>query len=198
MNKISTLFAAVMLSIPVLAVAQSAPQAAVVGTSAPGQVSMGDAVQVQGKIKSVDKKSRSVVVIGPQGDEMFMTLGEDARNFDQIKAGDLVTLTYVQALALKLHKVENKGIRERVESEQAVRAKAGEKPAGAVERTVRVVANVVAVNPKAGTVTLRGAKRTVELAVNDPALLKELKVGNQVEAEYVEAVALEVTAAAHK
>ena len=198
MNKISTLFAAAMLSMPLLAVAQSTPQAAVVGASAPGQASMGDAVQVQGKIKSVDKKTRSVVVIGPQGDEMFMTLGEDARNFDQIKAGDLVTLTYVQALAIKLHKVENKGIRERVESEKAVRAKAGDKPAGAVERSVHVIANVVAVNPKSGTVTLRGAKRTVEVAVNDPAQLKELKVGNQVEAEYVEAVALEVTAATHK
>jgi len=47
-------------------------------------------------------------------------------------------------------------------------------------------------------VTLRGVKRTVELAVNDPAQLKEIKVGDQVEAKYVEAVALEVTAAKRK
>ena len=106
--------------------------------------------------------------------------------------------THPTGPALKLLKVENNGIRERVESTDAVRAKPGEKSAGAIERTVRVIANVVAVNPKAGTVTLRGPKRTVELVVNDPAQLKEIKVGNQVEAEYVEAVALEVTAAKKK
>lgn len=198
MSKVSTLFAAVMLSMPLLAAAQSAPQGAVIAATAPGQASVGEAVQLQGKIKSIDKKSRSVVVVGASGNEIFMSLGEGARNFDQIRVGDLVTLSYVQALALKLRKVENGGIRERVESTQAVRAKEGDKPAGGVERTVRVTANVVAVNPKAGTVTLRGPKRTVELAVNDPAQFKEIKVGNQVEVEYVEAVALEVTSAAAK
>ncbi|MBK7414761.1 MAG: hypothetical protein IPJ38_06235 [Dechloromonas sp.] len=55
------------------------------------------------------------------------------------------------------------------------------------------MANVVAVNPKAQTVTLRGAKSTVEVAVKDPAMLKDVKVGNQVEATYIEAVALVVT-----
>ena len=95
---------------------------------------------------------------------------------------------------VELKKVENSGIRERVESENRVAAKPGEKPAGMVEKTVRVVANVVAVNPKAQTVTLRGAKRTVEVAVNDPVLLKSVQVGNQVEATYIEAVVLVVTA----
>jgi len=34
----------------------------------------------------------------------------------------------------------------------------------------------------------------VELAIEDPAQFKEIKVGDQVEALYTEAVALEVTA----
>jgi len=126
---------------------------------------------------------------------VLLTLGEEARNFDQIRVGDLVTLTYVQALALELRKVDNMGIRERVDSEKTVRAQPGEKPAGAVERSVRVIANVVAVNPKAQTITLRGPKRTIELVVNNPDQLKEVKVGNQVEALYTEAIALEVSAA---
>ena len=198
MKKLPSLLAVAILSMPLLAQAQSAPQGAVVAATAPGKAAVGEVVQLQGKIKSVNKKERSVVVVGASGNELYMVLGEEARNFDQIRVGDLVTLTYAQALALKLLKVENNGIRERVESTDAVRAKPGEKSAGAIERTVRVIANVVAVNHKAGTVTLRGPKRTVELVVNDPAQLKEIKVGNQVEAEYVEAVALEVTAAKKK
>ena len=79
-----------------------------------------------------------------------------------------------------------------------MRTKKGEKPGAAIEKTVLIIANVVAVNPKAQTVTLRGPKRTVELAVNDPAQFKEIKVGDQVEAKYVEAIAIEVTAAKGK
>lgn len=198
MNRIFTVAAALAFSMPMNSMAQNAPQGAVIAATAPGQAGVAEAVQLQGKIKSVNKKDRSVVIVGAQGNEIFMALGEEARNFDQIRVGDLVTLTYVQALALELRKVDKNAVRERVESQQAVRAKPGEKPAGAIERTVRVVADVVAVNPKARTVTLRGPKRTVELAVNDPEQFKDIKVGNQVEATYTEAMALEVTAAKKK
>ncbi|HSG23215.1 MAG TPA: hypothetical protein VLA64_09690 [Azonexus sp.] len=198
MKKVFTVAAALVFSMPLVSLAQNAPQGAAIAATAPGQVSVAEAVQLQGKIKSIDKKSRSVVVVGAQGNEIFMTLGEEARNFDQIRVGDLVTLTYVQALALELLKVDKNAVRERVESQHAVRAKPGEKPAGAIEHSIRVVADVVAVNPKAKTVTLRGPKKTVELAVNDPAQLKEIKVGDQVEATYTEAVALEVTTAKKK
>jgi Cu/Ag efflux protein CusF len=193
-NKISLLFAASVFAAPLTAFAQSAPQAAVVTSQSPGKMGEADAIQLQGKVKSINKKTREVTIVGPQGNQIVLPAGDEVKNFDQIRIGDLVTLTYVQALVVELKKVENSGIRERVESENRVAAKAGEKPAGMIEKTVRVVANVVAVNPKAQTVTLRGAKRTVEVGVKDPALLKDIKVGNQVEATYIEAVVLVVTA----
>ena len=193
-NKISLLLAAGIFAAPLAAVAQSAPQAAVVTSQAPGKIGEADAIQLQGKVKSINKKTREVTLVGPQGNQMVIPAGEEVKNFDQIRIGDLVTLTYVQALVVELKAVENNGIRERVESENKVAAKPGEKPAGMIEKTTRIVANVVAVNPKAQTVTLRGPKRTVEVAVKDPAMLKDVKVGNQVEATYIEAVALVVTA----
>ena len=197
-TRISIVLAFAVLATPVAVMAQQAPQAAVVAATAPGKAAVGEVIQLQGKVTSIDKAKRVVVVTGPQGNHINFNCGEEVRNFDQIRVGDLVTLTYAQALALELRKVANNGIRERVESEQVVRAKPGEKPGAAFEKTVQVTANVVAVNPKAQTVTLRGVKRTVELAVNDPAQLKDIKVGDQVEAKYVEAVALEVTAAKRK
>lgn len=197
-TRISIALALAVLAAPVAVHAQQAPQAAVLAASAPGKVAAGEVIQLQGKVTSIDKAKRVVVVTGPQGNRVNFNCGEEVRNFDQIRVGDLVTLTYAQALALELRKVANNGIRERVESTDAVRTKLGEKPGAAIETTVQVIANVVAVNPKAQTVTLRGVKRTVELAVNDPAQLKDIKVGDQVEAKYVEAVALEVTAAKRK
>jgi len=197
-TRISVLIATALITAPLAAIAQNAPQAVVAAASVPGKAAVGEAVQIQGKVKSISKANRSVIVSGPQGKAVLFNLGDDVRNIEQIRVGDLVTLTYAQALALELHKVANNGIRERVESEQSVRTPLGDKPAGAIQKTVRIVANVVAINPKAQTVTLRGAKRTVELAVNDPAMLKEIQVGNQVEATYVEAVVLEVTAGGSK
>lgn len=197
-NRISIVLAIAFLATPATLLAQQAPQAAVVTASAPGKVGIGEAIQLQGKVTSIDKANRIVVVTGPQGNKVNFNCGEEVRNFDQIRVGDLVTLTYTQALALELRKVANNGIRERVESTDSVRTKPGEKPGAAIEKTVKVIANVVAVHPKAQTVTLRGVNRTVELAVNNPAQFKEIKVGDQVEATFVEAIALEVTAAKRK
>ena len=195
MNKFINVAAALVISMPLLVQAQTGPQAGAIVASAPGEAAVAQSIQVQGKVKAIDKKSRTVVIVGAQGKELAMTVGEDARNFNQLRVGDVVTLTYVQALALELMKVENKVVSERVESEQTVRTKLGEKPGGVVQRTIRAVADVVAVDHKAETITLRGPKQTVELAVNNPAQLKEVKVGNQVEVVYVEAIGLEVTAA---
>lgn len=195
MKRTMLLVAAAMLAAPFAAHAQNQPQSLTVVERAPGAGAVSEALQLQGKIKSVDKKRRSVVIVGPNGNELQMNLSDEVRNFDQIRVGDLVTLTMMQAVALELRKVANNGVRERIERDNTVAAKPGEKPGVMVERSVQVVANVVAINPKAQTVTLRGAKRTLELAVGDPAMLQNVKVGDQVEGVYREAVALTVSAA---
>lgn len=195
MKRTMLLVAAAMLTAPFAAHAQNQPQSLTVVERAPGAGAVSEAMQLQGKIKSVDKKRRSVVIVGPNGNELQMNLSDEVRNFDQIRVGDLVTLTMMQAVALELRKVANNGVRERIERDNTVAAKPGEKPGVMVERSVQVVANVVAINPKAQTVTLRGAKRTLELAVGDPAMLQNVKVGDQVEGVYREAVALTVSAA---
>jgi Cu/Ag efflux protein CusF len=180
-----------LLAAPI-AFAQNQPQGAVMLERTPGGGAAFEAIQLQGKVKSIDRKARKVVVVGPNGNEMEFVLGDEARNFDQIKKGDLVTLSYTQALALELRKVAADGVK-RVDSESAVRSKEGEKPGVALERKIEVTASVVAVNPQAQTVTLRGPKRTVDLRINDPAELQNIKVGDFVEAVYVEAIALTVT-----
>lgn len=198
MKKVSLMLAAAVFIVPLATHAQNQPQAAVAVVKSPDGGVAAEAVQLQGKIKSVDKKARSVVIVGPNGNEIQMNLSDEVKNFDQIRKGDLVTLTMMHALALELRKVANSGIRERVDSESVRAAKPGEKPGVVVEKSVRVIANVVAVNAKAQTVTLRGPKRTLELALKDPSVLKDVKVGDQVEVDYVEAVALTVLAAPKK
>ena len=72
-------------------------------------------------------------------------------------------------------------------------AKLGDKPAAAIERQVTIVADVTAVDEKKGTLTVSGATRTLEIKVKDPKVLKNVKVGTQIEALVTEIIAIEVT-----
>ena len=199
MKKLIIPIAAIIFSASFVAIAQNTPQGATMVAKGPGEVAVADAIQIQGKVKSIDKQNRSVVVVGPKGKEVALTLGPEARNFDQIKVGDLVTLTYVQALALDLRKSVNGGkLGQPIIAEQSMRADPGSKPAGAMERTVSLTANVMKVDQKNQMVTLKGPNRTVELQVKDLAMLKKIKVGDQVDATFTEAIALEVTSAPKK
>ncbi|MCP5143215.1 MAG: hypothetical protein H6978_00160 [Gammaproteobacteria bacterium] len=195
MKKLSMLLVASALAIPVTAMAQSEPKSAVLMEKGKDGGSIIEAIQLQAKVKSIDMKSRTVILVGPHGNELVFHAGDDVRNLEQVKVGDLVTTTYTQALALELRKVANDGIRQRVDKQKTTRAKQGDKPGIMVEKTIEVVADVVAINRKAQTVTLRGVRRTLELYVKDIAMLDTIKVGDQVEGVYAEATAITVTPA---
>jgi len=73
-----------------------------------------------------------------------------------------------------------------------VAAKPGQAPGAAAGRQVTVIADVMSVDAKKQTVRLRGPQRTVDLKVRDPNQFKLIKVGDQVEATFTEAVAIAV------
>jgi hypothetical protein len=194
MKKIALVSAAVLLMGSSIAIAQNKPQAVVAVETAPGVLKVAEGVQFQGKFKSVDQKTREVVIVGPNGNEFKTILGNEVKNFNQIKVGDIVTLTHVEILVADIKKPSKVDIRERVETEKAVTAKLGDKPAAAIERQVAIVADVTAVDEKKGTLTVRGATRTLDIKVKDPKVLKGVKVGTQIEAMVTEIIAIEVSA----
>lgn len=185
-----TLVAAAVISIGAGSAFAQTGAAAVV-KSEPGKVSMAEAVRVSATVEAIDKAKRLVTLKGPEGNSVVVQAGPEVRNFDQIKVGDQVVVRYIEALTLELKKGGG-AVRERVEREGGARAKPGEAPAAAVGREVMVIADVVAVDQAKQTVRLRGPQRTVDLKVKDPAQLKLIKVGDQVEATFTEAVAISV------
>jgi len=194
MKKIALVSAAVLMIGSNIAIAQNKPQAVVAVETAPGVLKVAEGVQLQGKFTSVDQKTRQVVIVGPNGNEFKTTLGNEVKNFNQIKVGDIVTLTHVEILVADIKKPSKVEVRERIETEKAVTAKLGDKPAAAIERQVAIVADVTAVDEKKGTLTVRGATRTLDIKVKDPKVLKGVKVGTQIEAMVTEIIAIEVSA----
>jgi hypothetical protein len=66
-------------------------------------------------------------------------------------------------------------------------------------REVQIVANVVAVNPRNRSVTLKGPRgNTLGPIVEDPEQFANVKKGDQVESVYTEALAISVEPAAKK
>jgi Cu/Ag efflux protein CusF len=148
-------------------------------------------------VESIDKATRSVVLQRANGEMLRMVAGDEVRNFDQIKVGDKVVSRHTQALVLELKK-GGAGVRERVESTDQGLAKPGEKPSAYEAKKITFVADVQKVDLKTQIVTLRGAKKTLQLKVKDPEQLKLIKKGDQVEGVYAEAVAISVIAAPAK
>lgn len=188
----SLVLAALIAALPALTVAQDAPKAATIIEKEKGAVTFGETVELQGIITAIDKNTRAVTIKGGSGNELTITAGPQVKNFRKIKVGDLVTLNYVAALGLELKKGGGR-LRERIESEQSAAAKPGEKPSGGVLRTVKVIADVMAVDAAAGSITLRGPQRSIDLTVKDKELLKDIRVGDQIAATYEEAVVVAIT-----
>jgi hypothetical protein len=166
--------------------------AAAVVASEPGKAAIVETAQISAQVVGLDKAARTVTLKGPKGNVVDVVAGDEVKNFDQIKLGDFVVARYVQALTLELVKTKA-GIREQSVTEDAARAKPGERPAGAVARQVTVLADVVGVDPKKKTITLKGPKGNVAtLDVRNPDHFKVVKKGDQVEVTYTEALAMSV------
>lgn len=195
--KRTTLVAAAAVMVAATASAWAQPETRVDVTQSPGQATAVGTAKLTAKIVKIDAATRTVSLKAANGKTTDLVVGPEARNFDQLKVGDTVTIEYKEALTMSLKK--GKGPLSMNEREISDRAAPGAKPGGTVGREVTVTADVVAVNTSAKTVTLKGPKgRTVDLIVEDPERLKEIKKGDRVEAVYTEAVAVSVQPAAGK
>ncbi len=184
-----------MSALPVMA--QQAPVGVETLSSEAGKVSATQAIKASVLVTAIDKTTRTITVKNDKGQVFDIIAGDDVRNFDQIKVGDSVVAAYVRALTMQVTKPGV--VREQSESTDGVRAAPGQKPGGAVGRTVHTVVNVMAVDPKAMTITVKGPKGNVfDLAVHNPDHFKVVKKGDQIAIDYTEAVAIAVEAAPPK
>ncbi len=169
--------------------AQQAPAGGQITSQVPGKAAVAQGVPVTALVTAIDKATRTVNLKGPQGKSFDVVAGDAVKNFDKIKVNDEIAVEYLRALTLEVKK--SSGPASRVDSADAVRSKPGEKPAGAVGRQVTIVADVIDVSPANKTITVKGPKgNIVELEVKNQDHFKVVKKGDQIEANYVEAVAV--------
>ncbi len=182
-----------MLSIAALAFAQGAPAAK---SENPKVVRERTAV-LTATVEKIDLANRVVTLKGPKGEVRDIKIGPEARNLDQVKPGDVVTVKYLQSIAAEV--IKPGAATGAGESSTIVRSKPGELPGGAAARQATVTANVTAIDKKKGTITLKGPEgKTVEVKVLEPKNLDKVKVGDDLMITYTEALAISVERAKKK
>lgn len=189
--------AALTFALPAAAQKPDVTGGAVVA-SEPGKAAVVGAVKVTAQVVALDKSTRTVTLKGPKGNMVEVVAGDEVKNFDQIKVGDMLAVTYVQSLSLELQKAKT-GASGITTQSAAVTAQPGERPAAAAGHQVTAIAKVTAVDKKAKTISLKGPRgNTVTLDVRNPDQFKVVKVGDEVLVTYTEAMAISVEAAPKK
>ena len=158
----------------------------------PGRMHAHEAVTVSATVQDVNPETRVVKLRGSDDEEIAFRAGPDVENLEQVRRGDVVQVTYYQSVAIELRK---RGQAERgVETSSGVdRAEPGEKPGGVVTKSTQVTAEIVDIDKKRRTVTLRGPEGdTRMLPVENPEHLDVAKVGDLVEVTYTEAIGIKV------
>ena len=188
-------------AIPAFAAAEDyKPDVSTAISTQPGKGKAVSVVTATATVESIDPATRTVVLKTRDGKTHSIVAGEEVRNFDQIKVGDRVKAKYMEALTLELKK-DGKALVGQSEQASMDRASAGQKPGGVAMHEVKVTADVVGVDTKKNIVSVKNDRgEVVDLHLRDPAQVKLVKKGDQVEATYTEAfaVALEPAAPAKK
>ena len=196
MKKIA-LLAAALVATAAVAQDKKAPAAPAAAPAAKEAAVVGEAAKITATVEAIDQKTREVTLKGPKGGMVSFVAGPDVKNLAQVQKGDEVVVEYAQALAVSLKKSTKTAVsRTIVEGGKA--AQPGQKPGVVAARQVNVTAKIDAIDTKTNVVTLSGVERTVDLKVKDPAVLKNFKVGDFVDAVYAEAIAINVQKPAAK
>lgn len=199
MKKMSRIALALSLTaaLPLTSWAQGAAASAMVA-KAPGARMAAGEVEVRAKVVELDRAARQVTLKGPKGKVVTVDVPPEVKNFDQVQVGDDLVVRYASAVLATLQPASNSGIRERIESTSTMKAEPGAMPGAGAQRTVEVLVVVQALDRKAGTATLRGAKRTVTVQVPEGMDISKIKVGDEVRAVMIEAMVLNVERVAAK
>lgn len=169
------------------------PAAALAGTDAKAPadkpLTRVESIEARATVTAVDPTTRIVTLRTEGGETMDVEAGQAVRNFDQIKIGDKVKVTYTESVAFQ---VVPKG-----ETPGGVAQSANRVSGGAeIGQQVTTSFKVASVDPMTNTlwVTLPNGN-SKKIHVQDPEAqqrLKHLSPGNVVAVTYTEAVAVQL------
>jgi hypothetical protein len=147
-------------------------------------------------VKSIDRPGRHLVVVSDKGEEVSLKVPAEARNFESIKPGDKIAVTYTLSTEYVLS-APNTALPPDTDDLLVARAAKGEVPAGYVANHVVVTGAVVGIDQAAYTFKLvsteGGAVHTVSVKTDaGRRAMAKMKVGDTITAYISESMLLTV------
>ncbi len=150
------------------------------------ELELGEVMTIKAVVQAVDLDNRTLTLKGDRGRVASLNMGEEASNLDQIKTGDRVVVKYREAVATQLSKAT------------VGSAATAQKLSATLRDKVIVAANVASINPKTRKLVLQSQSEAVTVKAPQDMDLKGIKVGEQVQATYVEPFGIAVEPASQK
>ena len=148
-------------------------------------------LEVSAKVTGIDTVDRELTLLKPNGEEITVSVGPEAVNFNQIQKGDLVKAVVTEELVIYL---DEEGASTQDEAAMVVaRAPEGGQPGALAVETVQFTATVMAIDMANHTATLQFEDgQTKTIPVRDDVDLSKRKVGEKVVFSLTEMVAISV------
>jgi hypothetical protein len=147
-----------------------------------------------GEVIKVDAATRTVTLKNQDG-ETSIVAGPEVKNFAEIKVGDRFDVVYELAVAVELVKVKNPGVTSEQVTTTTATAPQGDKPGMITTNTITATANIESIDTAKNIVSLKGPQGNIfKVKVQNPDLMKDIAVNDQVRVVYTEAIAAVVSA----
>jgi Cu/Ag efflux protein CusF len=155
-------------------------------------VSKAEVQELTATIEAIDHDGRLITLKSKDGEEATVFAGPEVKRFNELKVGDTVTFRYYESLVSRIRKPGEPAKPSTSGDPTVVRGK-GARPGATVSQQQTITVTVKAIDPKVPSVTVvTNTGHTSSFKVEDKNNIKDLKVGDQVEITYTEAVLISV------
>jgi hypothetical protein len=166
-------------------------------TSPPAPLNIENKIEASATVTQINAARRTLTLRTDSGEELPLEASQAVRNLPQVKVGDRVTVTYLEAIGAQMRMPGDST--ERTMDLAAGQASLGERPGIGVASMQTVPVTIVSVDTKTSTVRFFAADKLVRtITVKRPeskTYISKLKAGDEVIVTYSEALAVEVKAA---
>jgi Cu/Ag efflux protein CusF len=152
----------------------------------------GEALTVSGTVEAIDHTARVLTLKDEKGEFVTVDVPADVKRFPEIKVGDTITARYYDNVTVRLKKPGEAAVNT---GTAAATPSTGQKPGRTVASQRTMTAVVEAIDPKVPSITFKGPQGwSYTRRVLDKDVLKQVKVGDQVDFTWTEAVTISVAA----
>ncbi len=150
----------------------------------------GESLSMTATIEAIEQDSRTVTVRDDKGIYETFQAPPEVKRFAELKVGDRITARYYGNVVIR---VKRPGEAVSDADQAKVVPGTGPKPGGTVSAQRTITASVVAVDLDVPSITIKGPNgRTYSRRVADRKALAQVKVGDQLEITWTEAVLITV------